>query len=192
MSAASHRRAADCETEGFESGSASGTTVVQIPPLAGRTCGRPLLSVLPSQNFLSKPVAEQQVCVDTLEKRPPSNPSTPSPVVPPVDGHQSADHSPKPTVSVDGNTGLGRVVAIPKRMAPYDMALIVVGLALFGMVGLPRLLEGRDVSFPVAYVSYGARVFASCWDCPRPIHWPGSSGRRCCCRCSSTDSPPGR
>lgn len=53
-------------------------------------------------------------------------------------------------------------------MAPYDVALVVVGVALFGAVGLPWLLEGRAVSFPIAYVSYGAVVFALPLGLPAP------------------------
>ena len=45
-------------------------------------------------------------------------------------------------------------------MGLYDIALILVGLAVLGTVALPRLLHNRPVSFPIVYVAFGAVVFS--------------------------------
>ncbi|WP_224333762.1 cation:proton antiporter [Haloprofundus halobius] len=45
-------------------------------------------------------------------------------------------------------------------MSAYDIALIVVALALLGAVALPRLLERRPLSFPIIYVGLGAVLFS--------------------------------
>ncbi len=42
----------------------------------------------------------------------------------------------------------------------YDIALVIVGLAVLGTVALPRLLDNRPVSFPIVYVAFGVVVFA--------------------------------
>ena len=42
----------------------------------------------------------------------------------------------------------------------YDTALLVIGLAAFGVVGLPRVLADRPLSYPIIYVAAGAIFFA--------------------------------
>jgi sodium/hydrogen antiporter len=42
----------------------------------------------------------------------------------------------------------------------YDVALLVLGLAAFGVVGLPRLLADRPLSYPIIYVVGGVLLFA--------------------------------
>lgn len=43
---------------------------------------------------------------------------------------------------------------------PYDIALLVVGLAAFGVVGFPRVLAGRPLSYPIIYMVAGAIFFS--------------------------------
>ena len=45
-------------------------------------------------------------------------------------------------------------------MGLYEIALVVVGIAVLGTVALPRLLHNRPVSFPIVYVAFGAVVFS--------------------------------
>lgn len=45
-------------------------------------------------------------------------------------------------------------------MAAYEIALVIVGLALLGAVVLPRLVEHRPLSFPIIYVLFGFVLFA--------------------------------
>ncbi|WP_224267988.1 cation:proton antiporter [Haloprofundus salinisoli] len=45
-------------------------------------------------------------------------------------------------------------------MSAYDVALIIVALALLGAVALPRLLEDRPLSFPMIYVGFGVVLFS--------------------------------
>lgn len=42
----------------------------------------------------------------------------------------------------------------------YDAALMVLGLAAFGVVGLPRLLADRPLSYPIIYVAAGMLLFS--------------------------------
>jgi NhaP-type Na+/H+ or K+/H+ antiporter len=42
----------------------------------------------------------------------------------------------------------------------YDIALLVVGLAAFGVVGLPRVLADRPLSYPIIYIAAGALFFS--------------------------------
>jgi sodium/hydrogen antiporter len=42
----------------------------------------------------------------------------------------------------------------------YDVALLVLGLAAFGVVGLPRLLADRPLSYPIIYVVAGVLLFS--------------------------------
>ncbi|HSM45911.1 MAG TPA: cation:proton antiporter [Acidimicrobiia bacterium] len=42
----------------------------------------------------------------------------------------------------------------------YDIALLVIGLAALGVVGLPRLLADQPLSYPIIYVAAGAVFFA--------------------------------
>lgn len=53
----------------------------------------------------------------------------------------------------------------------YDVALLVLGLAAFGVVGLPRLLADRPLSYPIIYVVGGVLLFALPFgfDGPNPI-----------------------
>ena len=45
-------------------------------------------------------------------------------------------------------------------MAAYEIGLLIVAVALFGTVILPRLLEHRPLSFPIVYVGLGFVLFA--------------------------------
>lgn len=45
-------------------------------------------------------------------------------------------------------------------MAAYEIGLLIVAIALFGTVVLPRLLEHRPLSFPIIYVALGFVLFA--------------------------------
>jgi NhaP-type Na+/H+ or K+/H+ antiporter len=51
----------------------------------------------------------------------------------------------------------------------YYVALIVVGLAIFGAVVLPRLLMDRPLSMPIIYVAAGFLIFAA----PHGVSLPG-------------------
>lgn len=42
----------------------------------------------------------------------------------------------------------------------YDLVLMVLGLAAFGVVGLPRVLGSRPLSYPIIYVAGGALLFS--------------------------------
>lgn len=55
----------------------------------------------------------------------------------------------------------------------YDIALLVVGLAAFGVVGLPRILAGRPLSYPMIYVAAGAIFFSLPlgFDGPDPVEY---------------------
>ncbi|HSJ35110.1 MAG TPA: cation:proton antiporter [Acidimicrobiia bacterium] len=41
----------------------------------------------------------------------------------------------------------------------YDLVLLVLGLAAFGVVGLPRVLGKQPLSYPIIYVAAGAALF---------------------------------
>lgn len=45
-------------------------------------------------------------------------------------------------------------------MAAYEIGLLIIAIALFGTVLLPRLLEHRPLSFPIIYVGLGFVIFA--------------------------------
>lgn len=45
-------------------------------------------------------------------------------------------------------------------MAAYDAVLVVMGLAIFGAVVLPRLLADKPLSFPIVYVVLGMALFS--------------------------------
>ncbi|UTF54749.1 cation:proton antiporter [Natronosalvus rutilus] len=45
-------------------------------------------------------------------------------------------------------------------MAAYEITLLIIAIALFGTVLLPRLLEHRPLSFPIIYVGVGFTIFA--------------------------------
>ena len=51
-------------------------------------------------------------------------------------------------------------------MAAYEIALIIVGVAIIGAVVLPRLLEHRPLSFPILYVGLGFAIFSLVPDAP--------------------------
>ncbi|HVR78463.1 MAG TPA: cation:proton antiporter [Acidimicrobiia bacterium] len=55
----------------------------------------------------------------------------------------------------------------------YDVALLVLGLAAFGVVGLPRVLADRPLSYPVIYVVGGAIFFSLPlgFEAPDPMRW---------------------
>lgn len=44
-------------------------------------------------------------------------------------------------------------------MGLYELALVVLGVALLGTVVLPRLLSHRPLSFPIVYIAFGFIVF---------------------------------
>lgn len=45
-------------------------------------------------------------------------------------------------------------------MAVYEIGLLIIAIALFGTVILPRWLEHRPLSFPIIYVGLGFVIFA--------------------------------
>jgi NhaP-type Na+/H+ or K+/H+ antiporter len=45
-------------------------------------------------------------------------------------------------------------------LVEYDLVLMVLGLAAFGVVGLPRVLGRRPLSYPIIYVAGGAILFS--------------------------------
>ncbi len=55
----------------------------------------------------------------------------------------------------------------------YDIGLMVVGLAAFGVVGFPRILAGRPLSYPIIYVAAGAIFFSLPlgFDGPDPVEY---------------------
>lgn len=55
----------------------------------------------------------------------------------------------------------------------YDIGLMVVGLAAFGVVGFPRILAGRPLSYPIIYVAAGAILFSLPlgFDGPDPVEY---------------------
>lgn len=59
---------------------------------------------------------------------------------------------------------LSRLLSYPgpgrQRVAAYEIGLLIIGIALFGTVVLPRLLEHRPLSFPIIYVALGFSLFA--------------------------------
>jgi len=61
----------------------------------------------------------------------------------------------------------------------YDIALLVIGLAAFGVVGFPRILAGRPLSYPMIYVAAGAIFFALPlgFDGPDPVEYSAVTER---------------
>jgi sodium/hydrogen antiporter len=61
----------------------------------------------------------------------------------------------------------------------YDVALLVMGLAALGVVGLPRLLADRPLSYPMIYVIGGALLFSLPFgfDGPNPIRFSEATER---------------
>jgi sodium/hydrogen antiporter len=61
----------------------------------------------------------------------------------------------------------------------YDVALLVLGLAAFGVVGLPRLLADRPLSYPIIYVVGGVLLFSLPFgfEGPNPIRLSGATER---------------
>ncbi len=61
----------------------------------------------------------------------------------------------------------------------YDIAMLVVGLAAFGVAGLPRVLGDRPLSFPVIYVAAGMVLFALPFGFvdPDPVEWSEATER---------------
>ncbi|RKD97926.1 cation:proton antiporter [Halopiger aswanensis] len=53
-------------------------------------------------------------------------------------------------------------------MSLYEIALVIVGVAVLGTVALPRLLDNRPVSFPIVYVAFGILVFSLPLELPAP------------------------
>lgn len=53
-----------------------------------------------------------------------------------------------------------RPVAMIEFLDLYDVALLVLGLAAFGVVGLPRVLANRPLSYPIIYVAGGILLFS--------------------------------
>ncbi|MFC7197523.1 hypothetical protein ACFQL4_27590 [Halosimplex aquaticum] len=56
-------------------------------------------------------------------------------------------------------------------MAVYDIALLVVSLAILGAVVLPRVLADKPMSFPLIYVIGGWRCSHCRWACRRRTPW---------------------
>jgi len=61
----------------------------------------------------------------------------------------------------------------------YDIAMLVVGLAAFGVAGLPRVLGDRPLSFPIIYVGAGMVLFALPFGFvdPDPVEWSEATER---------------
>lgn len=61
----------------------------------------------------------------------------------------------------------------------YDIALLVMGLAALGVVGLPRLLADRPLSYPIIYVIGGMLLFSLPlgFDGPNPIRFSDATER---------------
>jgi NhaP-type Na+/H+ or K+/H+ antiporter len=53
-------------------------------------------------------------------------------------------------------------------VALYETALVIVGVAVLGIVVLPRVLSHRPLSFPIVYVAFGMAVFALPLGLPTP------------------------
>lgn len=53
-------------------------------------------------------------------------------------------------------------------MGLYELALVLVGVALLGTVVLPRLLSHRPLSFPIVYIAFGFIVFSLPLGLPAP------------------------
>ncbi|MFP3882545.1 MAG: cation:proton antiporter [Actinomycetota bacterium] len=55
----------------------------------------------------------------------------------------------------------------------YDLVLLVIGLAAFGIVGLPRVLADRPLSYPIIYILGGFLFFALPlgFETPNPIRF---------------------
>lgn len=51
-------------------------------------------------------------------------------------------------------------IAMIEFLDLYDVALLVMGLAAFGVIGLPRILADQRLSYPVIYVVAGALLFS--------------------------------
>jgi len=51
---------------------------------------------------------------------------------------------------------------------PYETALLLGGIAILGVVILPRLLDRRPLSFPIVYVAFGIAIFALPLGLPDP------------------------
>lgn len=52
------------------------------------------------------------------------------------------------------------LIAVSFALNPYKLALFILGIALIGAIILPRVLEGRALSYPMIYVVAGALLFA--------------------------------
>ena len=50
----------------------------------------------------------------------------------------------------------------------HELVLLVLGLAAFGVVGLPYVLERRPLSYPIIYVTGGAALFSLPFGLPTP------------------------
>ena len=53
-------------------------------------------------------------------------------------------------------------------MVVYEFSLVVTGVAVLGVVVLPRVLHDRPLSLPIIYVAFGALVFWLPLDLPAP------------------------
>lgn len=53
-----------------------------------------------------------------------------------------------------------RAVVMIEFLDHYDAVLLVLGLAAFGVVGLPRMLADQPLSYPIIYVAAGMLLFS--------------------------------
>lgn len=70
-------------------------------------------------------------------------------------------------------------VAMIEFFELYDVALLVLGLAAFGVVGLPRVLASWPLSYPIIYVIGGVLLFSLPlgFDGPNPIRFSEATER---------------
>ena len=62
-------------------------------------------------------------------------------------------------------------------MDAYELAILLVGLALLGAAWVPHLVERNVLTFPILYVALGALVYTL------PLPLPAADPTRAMCRC---------
>ena len=76
-------------------------------------------------------------------------------------------------------TETATVAVVIELLDLYDVALLVIGLAAFGVVGLPRVLADRPLSYPIIYIAAGALFFSLPlgFEGPDPVEWSVATER---------------
>ena len=71
------------------------------------------------------------------------------------------------------------VAVVIELLDLYDVALLVIGLAAFGVVGLPKVLADRPLSYPMIYIAAGALFFSLPlgFEGPDPVEWSVATER---------------